>query len=73
MVATVNEAHQHQLARHEQTLIICVSCFKETDAIPQTKIHLVALHTYESSNPEDLSFKEGDSIDLLSRGENLLI
>lgn len=39
----------------------------ETDGKPQTEIHLVALHSYESSNPEDLSFHEGDTITLLSR------
>ncbi|KAM4543677.1 neutrophil cytosol factor 2 isoform 1-T1 [Fundulus diaphanus] len=33
----------------------------------QREIHLVALHSYESSNPEDLSFQEGDQIRLLSR------
>uniref|UniRef100_A0A3B4BJ09 SH3 domain-containing protein n=1 Tax=Periophthalmus magnuspinnatus TaxID=409849 RepID=A0A3B4BJ09_9GOBI len=30
-------------------------------------ISFIALHTYESSNPEDLSFQEGDKILLLSR------
>uniref|UniRef100_A0A7N6C1B5 SH3 domain-containing protein n=1 Tax=Anabas testudineus TaxID=64144 RepID=A0A7N6C1B5_ANATE len=34
---------------------------------PQEEIHLVALHSYDSSNPEDLSFHEGDTILLLSR------
>ncbi|XP_035981661.1 neutrophil cytosol factor 2-like [Fundulus heteroclitus] len=33
----------------------------------QREIHLVALHSYESSNPEDLSFQQGDQIRLLSR------
>ncbi|XP_056220802.1 neutrophil cytosol factor 2 [Seriola aureovittata] len=40
---------------------------EQTDGKPQTEIHLVALHSYESSNPEDLSFHEGDTITLLSR------
>ncbi|KAG7216732.1 hypothetical protein INR49_021115, partial [Caranx melampygus] len=39
----------------------------ETDGKGQTEIHLVALHSYESSSPEDLSFSEGDTITLLSR------
>uniref|UniRef100_A0A672GK88 SH3 domain-containing protein n=1 Tax=Salarias fasciatus TaxID=181472 RepID=A0A672GK88_SALFA len=30
-------------------------------------VHFVAIHPYESSNPEDLSFHEGDTITLLSR------
>uniref|UniRef100_A0A3P9BZX6 Neutrophil cytosolic factor 2 n=1 Tax=Maylandia zebra TaxID=106582 RepID=A0A3P9BZX6_9CICH len=30
-------------------------------------IHLVALHSYESSNPEDLNFQQGDKIKLLSK------
>uniref|UniRef100_A0A8C3G3H5 Neutrophil cytosolic factor 2 n=1 Tax=Cyclopterus lumpus TaxID=8103 RepID=A0A8C3G3H5_CYCLU len=31
------------------------------------EIHLVALHSYESSNPEDLNFHQGDTITLLSK------
>uniref|UniRef100_A0A669EIN8 Neutrophil cytosolic factor 2 n=1 Tax=Oreochromis niloticus TaxID=8128 RepID=A0A669EIN8_ORENI len=31
------------------------------------EVHLVALHSYESSNPEDLSFQQGDKIKLLSK------
>uniref|UniRef100_UPI0037E88D45 neutrophil cytosol factor 2 n=1 Tax=Semicossyphus pulcher TaxID=241346 RepID=UPI0037E88D45 len=38
-----------------------------TDGEPQTEIHFVALHSYESVNPEDLSFHQGDTITLLSR------
>uniref|UniRef100_A0A8C4NSR6 Neutrophil cytosolic factor 2 n=1 Tax=Dicentrarchus labrax TaxID=13489 RepID=A0A8C4NSR6_DICLA len=30
-------------------------------------IHFVALHSYESSNPEDLNFQQGDTIRFLSR------
>uniref|UniRef100_A0A8C6SU87 Neutrophil cytosolic factor 2 n=1 Tax=Neogobius melanostomus TaxID=47308 RepID=A0A8C6SU87_9GOBI len=33
----------------------------------EPQICFTALHTYESSNPEDLSFEEGDEIVLLSR------
>uniref|UniRef100_A0A3Q3WE20 SH3 domain-containing protein n=1 Tax=Mola mola TaxID=94237 RepID=A0A3Q3WE20_MOLML len=44
----------------------CITA-EQTDGMPQTKIHLVALHTYESSNPEDLSFHQGDTITFLSR------
>lgn len=32
-------------------------------------IQLVALHTYDSANPEDLTFQAGDTITFLSRGE----
>uniref|UniRef100_A0A8C4NSS0 Neutrophil cytosolic factor 2 n=1 Tax=Dicentrarchus labrax TaxID=13489 RepID=A0A8C4NSS0_DICLA len=31
------------------------------------EIHFVALHSYESSNPEDLNFQQGDTIRFLSR------
>ncbi|KAI3354756.1 hypothetical protein L3Q82_004582 [Scortum barcoo] len=40
---------------------------EQTDGKSQNKIHYVALHSYESFNPEDLSFHEGDIITLLSR------
>ncbi|XP_071341862.1 neutrophil cytosol factor 2 isoform X1 [Trachinotus anak] len=40
---------------------------EETDGKPHDEIHLVALHSYESSNPEDLSFHQGETIILLSR------
>ncbi|XP_029979699.1 neutrophil cytosol factor 2 [Sphaeramia orbicularis] len=39
----------------------------QTDGKPQNEILLVAIHSYESSNPEDLTFQEGDKIILLSR------
>eukprot|EP00064_Thunnus_orientalis_P008432 superscaffoldBa00001001_g8455 len=39
----------------------------QTDGKPQNVIHLVALHSYESSNPEDLNFQQGDTITFLSR------
>uniref|UniRef100_A0A8C2ZTJ9 Neutrophil cytosolic factor 2 n=1 Tax=Cyclopterus lumpus TaxID=8103 RepID=A0A8C2ZTJ9_CYCLU len=38
-----------------------------TDGTRQSEIHLVALHSYESSNPEDLNFHQGDTITLLSK------
>uniref|UniRef100_A0A8C6MLI7 Neutrophil cytosolic factor 2 n=1 Tax=Nothobranchius furzeri TaxID=105023 RepID=A0A8C6MLI7_NOTFU len=38
-----------------------------TTTEPQKEIHFVALHSYKSSNPEDLNFQEGDMIKLLSR------
>ncbi|CAJ1081866.1 neutrophil cytosol factor 2 [Xyrichtys novacula] len=40
---------------------------EQTDGEPQTEIYFVALHTYESSNPEDLNFSEGDQITFISR------
>uniref|UniRef100_A0A667XND2 Neutrophil cytosolic factor 2 n=1 Tax=Myripristis murdjan TaxID=586833 RepID=A0A667XND2_9TELE len=40
---------------------------KETDGTRQQQIHLVALHSYESKNPEDLTFHEGDTIIFLSK------
>ncbi|XP_040922020.1 neutrophil cytosol factor 2 [Toxotes jaculatrix] len=40
---------------------------EQTDGKPHGEIHLVALHSFESSNPEDLSFHQGDRIMLLSR------
>ncbi|XP_049421292.1 neutrophil cytosol factor 2 [Epinephelus fuscoguttatus] len=40
---------------------------EQTDGNQKSEIHLVAIHSYESSNPEDLSFHEGDKITLLSR------
>ncbi|AWP20894.1 putative neutrophil cytosol factor 2 [Scophthalmus maximus] len=43
---------------------------EQTDVKPQNDIHLVALHSYESSNPEDLTFHEGDTITVLSRGNS---
>ena len=38
---------------------------KESPGVP---IHVVALYSYESQNPEDLSFNQGDSILLLTKG-----
>uniref|UniRef100_A0A3P9NVF4 Neutrophil cytosolic factor 2 n=1 Tax=Poecilia reticulata TaxID=8081 RepID=A0A3P9NVF4_POERE len=38
-----------------------------SDGKLQKEVYLVALHSYESSNPEDLSFQEGDKIKLLSK------
>lgn len=35
----------------------------------QSQTHLMALHSYESSTPEDLEFHQGDTILLLSKGE----
>ncbi|KAM7390737.1 hypothetical protein PAMA_008772 [Pampus argenteus] len=40
---------------------------EQTDGKPHNEIQLVALHSYESSNPEDLNFQQGDTITLLSR------
>ncbi|XP_007559894.1 neutrophil cytosol factor 2 isoform X1 [Poecilia formosa] len=40
---------------------------EQSDGKPQKEVYLVALHSYESSNPEDLSFQEGDKIKLLSK------
>ncbi|XP_041824489.1 neutrophil cytosol factor 2 [Melanotaenia boesemani] len=38
-----------------------------SDEEPQDEIRLVALHSYQSSNPEDLNFDQGATITLLSR------
>lgn len=35
----------------------------------QSQNQLMALHSYESSTPEDLEFHQGDTILLLSKGE----
>ncbi|KAM4718398.1 neutrophil cytosol factor 2 [Anableps anableps] len=40
---------------------------EQSDGKSEKEVYLVALHSYESSNPEDLSFQEGDKIRLLSR------
>lgn len=42
---------------------------EQTDGKPENenKTHLVALHSYKSSNPEDLNFEEGETITLISR------
>ncbi|XP_054893509.1 neutrophil cytosol factor 2 [Poeciliopsis prolifica] len=40
---------------------------EQSDGKPQKEVYLVALHSYDSSNPEDLSFQEGDKIKLLSK------
>uniref|UniRef100_A0A8C4HL74 Neutrophil cytosolic factor 2 n=1 Tax=Dicentrarchus labrax TaxID=13489 RepID=A0A8C4HL74_DICLA len=40
---------------------------EQTDGKPADEIHFVALHSYESSNPEDLNFQQGDTIRFLSR------
>ncbi|XP_034021333.1 neutrophil cytosol factor 2 [Thalassophryne amazonica] len=46
---------------------ITLWCKEQTDVEPHDNIHFVALHSYESPNPEDLNFSEGDTIVLLSR------
>ncbi|XP_035517423.1 neutrophil cytosol factor 2 isoform X2 [Morone saxatilis] len=40
---------------------------EQTDGKPEDEIHFVALHSYESSNPEDLNFQQGDTITFISR------
>ncbi|XP_056290312.1 neutrophil cytosol factor 2 [Pseudoliparis swirei] len=40
---------------------------EHTDGTPQSEVHLVALHSYESSNPEDLNFHQGDTITLITK------
>jgi len=47
----------------------CNLCFQHTDGTPQSEVHLVALHSYESSNPEDLNFHQGDTITLITKSE----
>ncbi|CAN9506486.1 unnamed protein product [Ophioblennius macclurei] len=39
----------------------------ETNGKQQSEIQYLAIHSYESSNPEDLSFQTGDTITFLSR------
>ncbi|XP_053714382.1 neutrophil cytosol factor 2 isoform X1 [Synchiropus splendidus] len=49
---------------------VALWCFntKNSDSIkPESEISLVALHSYESSSPEDLTFQQGDTIMLLCR------
>lgn len=46
---------------------------KRPEETPRRETRLLALHSYDSSNPEDLSFHQGDVITLLSKGDlNLL-
>ncbi|KAL3040871.1 hypothetical protein OYC64_011784 [Pagothenia borchgrevinki] len=40
---------------------------EQTDHSPNIEVPLVALYSYESSNPEDLKFHEGDTITIISR------
>ncbi|MEQ2220308.1 hypothetical protein ILYODFUR_004101 [Ilyodon furcidens] len=40
---------------------------EKNDRKSEKEIYFVALHSYQSSKPEDLSFQEGDKIRLLSR------
>ncbi|KAM3593650.1 uncharacterized protein V6R79_017944 [Siganus canaliculatus] len=39
----------------------------QTDGQTEQEMHFVALHSYKSPNPEDLSFQQGDTITFLSR------
>ncbi|KAM6900770.1 neutrophil cytosol factor 2 [Xenentodon cancila] len=54
---------------HASSGRITLWCYakEQSDAEPQNQGQLVALHSYESSNPEDLNFQQGDAIKLLSR------
>lgn len=45
---------------------------KQSSEALQTETYLLALHTYHSSNPEDLIFQQGDKITLLSKGDTNL-
>uniref|UniRef100_M3ZIB9 Neutrophil cytosolic factor 2 n=1 Tax=Xiphophorus maculatus TaxID=8083 RepID=M3ZIB9_XIPMA len=55
-------------SRAEDGRIILWCTTKEvSDGKPQKEVYLVALHSYNSSNPEDLSLQEGDKIKLLSK------
>ncbi|XP_034067980.1 neutrophil cytosol factor 2 [Gymnodraco acuticeps] len=40
---------------------------EQTDHSPNIEVPLVALYSYESSNPEDLKFHRGDTITIISR------
>ncbi|XP_068199998.1 neutrophil cytosol factor 2 [Antennarius striatus] len=40
---------------------------QQTNGEEHKEVHFLALHSYESSNPEDLSFHQGDKITFLSR------
>ncbi|XP_031728272.1 neutrophil cytosol factor 2 [Anarrhichthys ocellatus] len=55
--------------RRARGLRITLWCYakEQTDGNPQSEVSLVALHSYESPNPEDLNFHQGDTITLLSR------
>lgn len=46
--------------------LLCSQQTSETE--PRRETFLLALHTYDSPNPEDLTFQQGDKILLLSKG-----
>uniref|UniRef100_A0A8C5B7I8 Neutrophil cytosolic factor 2 n=1 Tax=Gadus morhua TaxID=8049 RepID=A0A8C5B7I8_GADMO len=46
---------------------ITLWCIPKEEESPGVPIHVVALYSYESQNPEDLSFNQGDSILLLTK------
>uniref|UniRef100_A0A3B5L675 Neutrophil cytosolic factor 2 n=1 Tax=Xiphophorus couchianus TaxID=32473 RepID=A0A3B5L675_9TELE len=48
-------------------IILWCTTREQSDGKPQKEVYLVALHSYNSSNPEDLSLQEGDKIKLLSK------
>ncbi|PWA25021.1 hypothetical protein CCH79_00016030 [Gambusia affinis] len=48
-------------------IILWCTTKEQSDGKPQKEVYLVALHSYDSPNPEDLSFQEGDKIKLLSK------
>lgn len=49
--------------------MLCFHCVPKPSGVQLNEIQLVALHTYDSANPEDLTFQEGDTITFLSRGD----
>lgn len=49
--------------------LIWLLFLKQSSETPQKETYLLALHTYDSANPEDLSFHQGDKITLLSKGD----
>ncbi|XP_038160180.1 neutrophil cytosol factor 2 [Cyprinodon tularosa] len=64
----IDKTNMKEVWRRAQDGRISLWCTakEQIDGKSQKEIYLVALHTYESSNPEDLSFQEGDKIKLLS-------
>ncbi|XP_071387707.1 neutrophil cytosol factor 2 [Centroberyx affinis] len=51
----------------ESRITLWCNVKEQVDGKPEKQIHLVALHSYESTNPEDLTFQQGDTIILLSK------
>ncbi|KAK5850079.1 hypothetical protein PBY51_014360 [Eleginops maclovinus] len=46
---------------------ITLWCYTKEQTKPNTEVPMVALYSYESSNPEDLKFHQGDRITIISK------